>query len=145
MFKEKRKYDSTDTLIGQGTHVDGTLISEAGIRIEGEYRGDIECKGDVIVGECGIAKSNITARDVTVAGKIIGDIVTRGRLTITATGQLHGNVTAGALLIHDGGLFTGNCRMERPAETKAAVSAAAEAHHSKDKDGAGNEKARQAG
>lgn len=145
MFKDKKRYDSTDTLIGQGTHVDGTLISEAGLRIEGEYRGDIECKGDVIIGECGIARSNITARDVTVAGKVFGDITTKGRLTVTATGQLHGNVTASTLLIQDGGVFTGNCRMERAPVPEARSAAVSSTEAQQSKDGASNEKARQAG
>ena len=50
MFKDNKRLGTTDTLIGQGTHIDGKLTSEAGIRIEGEYHGEIECKGDVIIG-----------------------------------------------------------------------------------------------
>ena len=118
MFKDNKRLGTTDTLIGQGTHIDGKLTSEAGIRIEGEYHGEIECNGDVIIGECGIVKSAITARDVIVAGKVIGDITTKGRLTITASGQIHGNIVTGSLLIQDGGSFNGSSRMERTPETK---------------------------
>jgi len=116
MFKESKRLSLTDTLIGQGTHAEGKMVCEAGLRIEGEYRGDIECVGDVIVGECGLARSNISARDVTIAGKVYGDIVTKGRLTITATGQLHGNINAHSFIMQDGGIFTGACRMERAHE-----------------------------
>ena len=116
MFKDTKRLNLTDTLIGQGTHVEGKMICEAGLRIEGEYRGDIECHGDVIVGECGIARSNLTARDITIAGKVFGDVVTKGRLTITATGQLHGNINAQSFVMQDGGIFTGACRMDRSQE-----------------------------
>ncbi|MBW7476751.1 polymer-forming cytoskeletal protein [Paenibacillus oenotherae] len=144
MFKDnKRPAAKTDTLIGQGTHMEGKMISEAGIRIEGEYWGDIECRSEVIVGECGIAKSSITASDVTIAGKIYGDIATKGRLTITATGQLHGNATVGMLLIQEGGQLNGTCRMERTADAKPRGSAGTESQQSKD--GANKEKALQAG
>ncbi|EFM11900.1 protein of unknown function DUF583 [Paenibacillus curdlanolyticus YK9] len=116
MFKETKRLNLTDTLIGQGTHVEGKMICEAGLRIEGEYRGDIECSGDVIIGECGIARSNIIARDVTIAGKVFGDVSTKGRLTITATGQLHGNIYAQSFVMQDGGIFTGACKMDRSQE-----------------------------
>lgn len=112
MFKENKKTTATDTLIGQGTLIEGTLASEASIRIEGEYRGDIECKADIIIGECGVARSNISAKDVVVAGKVIGDVTAGGRLTITSSGSVQGSIQAYALLIQDGGIFSGTCRME---------------------------------
>lgn len=118
MFKDSSKRLSiTDTLIGQGTHAEGKMECEAGLRIEGEFRGDIDCHGDVIIGECGIARSNINARDVTIAGKVFGDVTTKGRLTITATGQVHGNINAQSFIMQDGGIFTGACRMERTQDT----------------------------
>ncbi|MCQ6558843.1 bactofilin family protein [Paenibacillus mendelii] len=128
MFKETRRQAATDTLIGPGTQVEGHLLCESSIRIEGEYRGDITCQGDVIVGECGVARANITSKDVIVAGKVFGDIVTQGRLTITASGQIHGNVTANSLLIQDGGLLNGICQMERTAESRSRQAAEAEPH-----------------
>ncbi|QYR20596.1 polymer-forming cytoskeletal protein [Paenibacillus sp. sptzw28] len=144
MFKENKRLTATDTLIGQGTQIEGKLTSEAGIRIEGEYRGDIECSGDVIIGECGIAKSNIKARDIIIAGKVFGEIVTKGRLTITASGQLHGNVTAHTLLIQDGGTFNGSCRMERAQEAKARPAADGEQAQQQAKEADIKEKAKQA-
>lgn len=116
MFKDNKRSVAADTLIGQGTIVEGKMISEANLRIEGEYRGDIECRGNVIIGECGIARSNITARDVTLAGKLFGDIVTKGRLVITASGQLTGNINAQSLIIQDGGMINGSCHMEHAPE-----------------------------
>ncbi|WP_127531076.1 bactofilin family protein [Paenibacillus kobensis] len=116
MFKESKRLSLTDTLIGQGTHTEGKMVCESGLRIEGEFRGDIECVGDVIIGECGIARSNISARDLTIAGRVYGDVVTKGRLTITATGQLHGNINAQTFIMQDGGIFTGACRMDRAQE-----------------------------
>ncbi len=115
MFKEGRKQSNgvTDTLIGVGTEMNGFLKSLAGVRIEGAYNGDIESKEDIVIGEGGVAKSNITARDVTIAGKVYGDVHTRGKLVITPTGQLHGNCLAAILLVQEGGILNGTSQMER--------------------------------
>lgn len=143
MFKDNKRLastTSTDTLIGQGTLCEGKMICEASLRIEGEYRGDIECKADVVIGECGTARSNIVARDVTVAGKVYGDIVTKGRLVITSSGQLTGTITAHTLIIQEGGRLSGNCHMEPAAEQGAP-----QIHSKESADKESKEKSRQAG
>ncbi|NBC69871.1 polymer-forming cytoskeletal protein [Paenibacillus sacheonensis] len=148
MFKEFRKTDFAETSIGQGTHVEGKLVSDGAIRIEGEFRGEIACKGDVIVGEHGTARAGILANDLTVAGKVYGDIDVKGRLTITASRQLHGNVLAPTILIQDGGVYNGNCRMERQTEPQsrpAQEGDSSQHSHSQAKENAGKEKSRQAG
>ncbi|SDS27665.1 protein CcmA, bactofilin family [Paenibacillaceae bacterium GAS479] len=125
MFKENKRWSVADTLIGQGTRAEGTLICEASLRIEGEYRGDIECKADVIIGESGVVRSNISARDITISGKVYGDVVTTGRLTILSAGQLHGSARTASLLVQDGGILSGTCRMEQA--DKEATSASEQA------------------
>ncbi|MFD0697604.1 polymer-forming cytoskeletal protein [Paenibacillus sp. GCM10027628] len=122
MFKSKKlsiNPNTTDTLIGEGTSFEGRIKSEASIRIEGSITGDIECMGDVIVGEHGSVKSNISARDVVLAGSVQGNVITKGKLTITSTGSLQGNISAASFIIEEGGLFQGNSKME----TKTAANA----------------------
>src|SRR5690606_36796174 len=109
--KKRMNPNSTDTLIGEGSVFEGRIRSEASLRVEGQITGDIDCKGDVTVGEGGHARSNINARHVTIAGTVNGNITTKGVMTITATGKLYGNVTANSLIIAEGGVFEGQSRM----------------------------------
>lgn len=113
MFKRKQPLNpnTTDTLIGEGTVFEGTLKSEASIRIEGKIVGDIECKGDVTIGEQGSADSNIHARNVLIAGTVKGNITAKEKLTIHAKGKLQGNTTCQTLVIDEGGSFMGNSKM----------------------------------
>jgi len=113
MFKKAKKINpnTTDTLVGEGSVFEGRIKSEASLRIEGNVNGDIECIGDVTVGESGVAKSNISARNVTIAGIVNGNVTTKGLLTITATGQLYGNTSSHSLLIAEGGVFQGQSKM----------------------------------
>ncbi|WP_372632915.1 polymer-forming cytoskeletal protein [Cohnella sp.] len=120
MFGSKRRAGTTDTLIGAGTEFNGLMKSEADVRIEGAYHGDIESKGSIVVGKGGVARSNITARDVTIAGKVYGDVHTLGKLVITATGQLHGNSQAAVLHVQEGGILNGGSRMDGGDDRKPA-------------------------
>ncbi|MEX2459865.1 MAG: polymer-forming cytoskeletal protein [Paenibacillaceae bacterium] len=115
MFKIKKKRmnpNITDTLVGEGSQFEGRIKSEASLRIEGMVTGDMECTGDVTVGEHGVVKSNITARNIVIAGSVHGNIMTKGTLKITSTGKLHGNTTAASLMIDEGGIFQGTSKME---------------------------------
>jgi len=118
MFKEK-KPAATDTLIGQGTITEGKMICEANLRIEGEYRGEIECRGDVIIGESGMARATIIAQDMTIAGKVYGDVTTKGRLIITSSGHLSGHISAHSLVIQEGGTISGTFVMASELENKS--------------------------
>ncbi len=112
-FKDSKAPIGTDTLIGQGSSAEGRLECEANLRIEGVFNGEIECVGQVVVGETGEARSNIIGADIVVAGKVIGDIISHGRLTITGSGQVDGNVNVAKLVIVEGGLLNGSSQMEK--------------------------------
>lgn len=135
MFKESKRYSSADTKIGQGTSSEGKLMCEADLRIEGEFRGDIECKGEIIVGECGIAHSTVVTRDLTVAGIVYGEVSTSGRLIITASGQIHGTVTTPVLHIQEGGQMNGHVAMvQAPAPASAKPGAVSRKEESASKE-----------
>lgn len=121
MFNKKKKVNpsSTDTLIGEKSKIEGSIKSEAGLRIEGGVFGSIECGGDVTIGKGGIVESQITARNVTTAGKIFGSVQARGLLSILPSGQVHGDIRVKSLSIAEGGIFYGNSRMEKTQEPKS--------------------------
>jgi cytoskeletal protein CcmA (bactofilin family) len=113
--KKKLAPGTTDTLVGEGSVFEGRIRSEASLRIEGQVNGDIDCLGDVTIGEGGHARSNVSARHVTVAGAVTGNVNATGALLITSTGKVIGNVTALSLIIEEGGIFEGQSRMQAPA------------------------------
>ncbi|WP_240420965.1 bactofilin family protein [Paenibacillus periandrae] len=126
MFKGKKHMNgvhATDTLIGEGTLFEGRIKSEASIRIEGQVTGDVDCAGDVTIGEKGIVKSNVIARNVILAGTVNGNVLCKGKLTIHATGKLYGNTTAQSLVIAEGGLFQGMSKMESAESNSLEMSA----------------------
>ncbi|GIP49698.1 hypothetical protein J53TS2_32890 [Paenibacillus sp. J53TS2] len=121
--------NTTDTLIGEGSIFEGKIRSDAGVRIEGQITGDIECEGDVTVGEKGVVHSNILARNIIIAGTVNGNVQAKLKLSITSKGKLYGNMVASSLSIEEGSVFEGTSKMggsDKPdpavmKETAAAV------------------------
>jgi cytoskeletal protein CcmA (bactofilin family) len=117
--KKKKSPKTIDTLIGEGTVIEGKLITKSSIRIEGTINGDIDCAGDVIIGEKGAAHSNLFAKNVINAGMIQGSITAKELLTITRTGKVLGNIHAPSLSVAEGGTFQGMSRMDMKSSNNA--------------------------
>lgn len=111
-MRRKRSIPLTDTLIGRGTVAEGRIECDAGLRIEGEFSGEIVCRGDVVIGASGVVRSNVEARGVTVAGKLYGSVKAHGRFTLMATGEMHGNVAAAGYVIEGGAKLNADCRTD---------------------------------
>ncbi len=75
--------------------------------------------GDILVGKRGRVAAPIRVRNLKVQGKVVGDVEARGRVEITTTGQLDGDITATVMKVEDGGQIRGFCRIGpiEPAET----------------------------
>jgi len=118
MFRDNKKLTGTDTLIGQGSSFEGTIHIEANLRVEGQIKGTISSKGEVVIGEYGIAHSDIEANSLTIAGHVIGDVKVFGRLIITSSGSLEGNAQVQSIVVQEGGTLNGLCQMLTEQEIK---------------------------
>jgi cytoskeletal protein CcmA (bactofilin family) len=114
--KNKTNVKATDTLVGECTICEGKIISEASLRIEGQMNGEIECEGDITIGENAVVQCSIHARDVILAGKVKGNIHTKGKLIVMSTGVLIGNIDVRSFVIQEGGVFQGSSMMNMTAQ-----------------------------
>lgn len=114
---KEMKPQTTDTLIGAGTSIEGKLESNASIRIDGSIRGDIHCKGDLYIGEKAVLHSDIHASNVYLAGKIHGTVTTNGTLFISQSGRIYGDLDVAKIQVAEGALFEGTIIMRQPEES----------------------------
>lgn len=141
MFKDTKRLTATDTLIGQGTIVEGIIHTSANLRVEGELNGNVVTQGEIIIGEFGIAKADIVCQNLTIAGQVYGEVNVSGRLIITPSGQLFGNATVQSIIVQEGGGFNGQCKMNLPQQNnKSEVESISKNQEAKE-----DRKARQAG
>jgi len=111
---EKRRPPSEkiENVLGPSAQFSGHLRAEGGIRIDGAFEGTLETEGNLIIGEKARVIADVKAYNITVAGTIEGNVIAAGRLEILSTGQVHGDISAGSLLIEEGGIFYGKSLRE---------------------------------
>jgi len=111
IMKKKPNPDKVDTLVGNKTVFEGKLHAYGGIRIDGTVKGEIECQGVLVVGNAGKIEANITSDSAIVGGEVIGNITAKDRLEIISQGRVVGDIATSHLVIADGVIFEGSCRM----------------------------------
>jgi len=55
-----------------------------------------------------------------------GEVTAKERVEIHSRGNLHGNISTPALVIHEGGIFEGNCKMGAKYDDKNNLEGAGE-------------------
>lgn len=111
------------TNIGKAITVKGTLHSGEPIAIGGLVTGDVLAgNNDVTVEAEGRVEGAVSAREITVLGKLEGRLIATEIVRLAAQSTVTGDVAAPKFAIQDGAIFNG--RVE-PARAEAAARVAA--------------------
>lgn len=112
MAKKETKKKSNIVVLGKSTSFTGILRFETTLRIQGNFRGTIDAKGDLIVDKDAVVDADhITVSSLTVFGKISGTVIAQDKVDMMTGARVQGDVSANRLRIADGVLFEGRCKM----------------------------------
>lgn len=100
-------------LLGEFTDFEGKLSFHGTVRIDGHFKGDVSSDGTLVIGEHGIVEANINAGCVVISGEVRGNINAGSSIEILAKGKVYGNILTPSLIIHEGVIFEGSCRMDK--------------------------------
>lgn len=108
--------DKIDTIIGKNTKIEGNISSQGTMRIDGLVTGKVEVEGNLIVGENSKIEADIKADNISVSGEIVGNLTIKNQVQITSTGKVYGDIEVQNLIIDEGAIFDGKCKMNKKAE-----------------------------
>jgi len=98
--------------VGSGTVVTGEASFKAMLRIDGHLSGRVSSTGGtLVIGTNGRVDANIEVAVATVHGTVNGDIIATQRLELGRSAKVSGNIQTPSLVIEQGGVFEGGCKM----------------------------------
>ena len=98
--------------VGSGTAITGEATFKSLLRIDGMFSGRIASpSGTLIVGAGGVVDANIEVSIATILGTVNGDIIATQRIELGRAGKLNGNIQTPSLMIEQGAVFEGSCKM----------------------------------
>jgi cytoskeletal protein CcmA (bactofilin family) len=107
--------------LGASLEIKGHIIGKENLQIDGKVDGPITLNGhELTVGSTAHLHSEVQAGDVVVFGKVVGNVVARGRVDIKRDGSIIGDITSARISIEDGAHFKGRIEID-PTKTQAAA------------------------
>lgn len=104
----------TGTYLGPDVVIDGTISGSEAIIIEGTVRGKINLGSDLQIGTRARVEATVHAKNVTVEGKLMGDLSADDRVELVMTATVDGNIKAPKIIVAEGAKFRGSVDMGSP-------------------------------
>ncbi|MBT6691743.1 polymer-forming cytoskeletal protein [Candidatus Parcubacteria bacterium] len=115
MFKKDQSVThnskTIETIIGPSVRVEGDFKGEGDLVIEGILVGTLQTKNNLKIGQNAMVEANIKANNAFISGKIKGNIIAKGKVEITGTAVILGDIKAQIISIESGALLQGNLNM----------------------------------
>ena len=98
MFGKKKAFSSAriDTLIGQGTEINGDLIFTGGLHVDGRINGNVVAEEGtasiLILSEFGHIEGDVKVPNMVLNGKIVGDVYGSTRVELAPKSRINGSV-----------------------------------------------------
>ncbi|MEO8586833.1 MAG: polymer-forming cytoskeletal protein [Acidobacteriota bacterium] len=104
------------TFVGPQTRIQGELLGDEDVLVEGRVEGRVEISRALRVGLRGIIRADVAAGTVAIAGHVVGNVRAAERVELLPTGTLEGNIHAPRIVVGEGARFTGRIDMSGGAE-----------------------------
>jgi len=108
----KEAFGPEMTVVGRGAQLEGTLVSAESIRIDGQAKGKIAARGDVILSSDSHVEADIQAQNVVMGGTLKGNITARTKTELAPGGRVEGKIRSKVLVVREGALFSGQSNMD---------------------------------
>ena len=106
--------------VGFGTVMAGEAVFKGMLRVDGNLTGQISSDdGTLLVGTNGQVDANVNVSIATVHGTVNGDIVATKRIELGRSAKVVGNIQTPALVVEQGAVLEGNCKMLQASEDKS--------------------------
>ena len=115
------KNSDLSAFIDEASEIEGKYTFSGTVMINGKFKGEIVSNDTLIVGEKGVINASIRAGIVLISGEVVGNVLASERVELRGTARVFGDVEAPVIVVEEGVLFEGHCRMTkaRPADAEA--------------------------
>lgn len=115
------------SVLGRSTVVRGNVRGSGALEIFGRVEGDVSVTGELVIGEEGTVKGDVTGGFVTISGAVQGDVRATEAVMLESGARVVGDLTAPRIGVATGALVRGVVRTDGepfPAGTRRTTSQA---------------------
>jgi len=98
-------------VMGPDSHYEGDLAFDGRVRVDGHFTGRIYSEDTLEIGPGGLIEGEADVARAIVSGTVRGKMRVRELLVLQPTGHIEGNLDAGLVELHQGGVISGEVRI----------------------------------
>lgn len=100
--------------IDEGSEIEGRYTFRGTVMLNGKFTGEISSEDTLIIGEHAVVHADVRAGRVHVSGEVTGNLRATERVDLRRTARVYGDVEAPVVVVEEGVVFEGHCRMAKP-------------------------------
>ncbi len=103
--------DEINAFLGSGTDYQGKLNFQGAVRIDGNFSGEVESEGTLVVGKDARVEGVLRIGQLVLSGKVTGEVFARDKAVLHKTANLQGNLVTPVLVVEEGAVLEGRVTM----------------------------------
>ncbi|WP_147819807.1 bactofilin family protein [Salidesulfovibrio onnuriiensis] len=103
--------DEINAFLGTGTNYNGKLHFQGAVRIDGNFNGEIQSDGTLVVGQEAMVDGQVRVGQLVLSGNIRGDVEAADKVVLHKTANLQGNIKTPSLVVEEGAILEGTLTM----------------------------------
>ena len=108
---DKNQATGTFSVIANNTIITGNVRTEGSIRVDGKIVGNVVTQADAAIGMNGLIEGSVDARNITLAGKVMGTLTASQKLVLEGKSVMKGDIRTARLIVDEGAVFDGRSSM----------------------------------
>jgi len=111
--------DEINAFLGSGTDYQGKLNFQGAVRIDGNFNGEVESEGTLVVGKEARVEGVLKVGQLVLSGKVNGEVYASEKAVLHKTANLQGNLVTPVLVVEEGAVLEGRVTMSSMASEGA--------------------------
>ncbi len=107
----KPKSDAVTGFLGSQTEFTGKLSFSGVVHLDGNFRGEVISRGTLVVGSESVVHAEIHSTVLKISGEVHGDLIATEKIELFPPAKVYGNIRTPSLVVEEGVIFEGTCRM----------------------------------
>lgn len=100
--------------LDEGSEIEGKYTFSGTVLLNGKFQGEIASPDTLIIGERGVVNATVRAGTLVVNGELVGDVHASERVELAGRARVFGDLESPVLVLEEGVIFEGRCRMPKP-------------------------------
>ena len=114
MFQQNS--NSMSSIIGPDLEINGDINIKGDLLIYGQVTGNVNCDGLITTMKGSIVSGSIITNFADISGDVDGNVEAKNKVSLSSTSSLSGDLLASIIVIEEGAMFNGLCKMNSSSE-----------------------------